>query len=295
MNDTSSCPICNGQSFTEKATTKDYTVSGETFSIQQCNHCGLGITVPRPADEKLGSYYLSDKYISHSGKSNSIIDAIYLFARNYTLRWKHKIISQRTKATRLLDYGCGTGEFLKFMKNQGYQVNGIEPSEVAREKASALLMQPVASSLQNTADNYDTITLWHVLEHIPDLNEKFESLSAKLNKNGLLIIAVPNVNAWESHHYKSFWAAFDTPRHLWHFSQKSISTLLTKHRLKLVDTIPMKLDAYYISLLSEQYKHQNKQHLVGMIRAFFIGLSSNTKATKSGEYSSLIYIAAHEK
>jgi 2-polyprenyl-3-methyl-5-hydroxy-6-metoxy-1,4-benzoquinol methylase len=295
MNEMPQCPICNGQTFTEKARTKDYTVTGELFTIMQCSLCGLGITVPRPDTNKLALYYLSDEYISHSGKSNSIIDSIYLLARNYTLQWKHRIISRITNQRRLLDYGCGTGEFLNFMKNKEYQVYGVEPSDLARAKASALLMQPVESSLHNTAGVYDIITLWHVLEHVPDLNEKLMALSEKLASDGVIIIAVPNINAWESKYYNTFWAAFDTPRHLWHFSKKSIETLLRKNHLKLIDTIPMKLDAFYISLLSEKYKHENKQNFIGMIRAFFIGLSSNTKAAKSGEYSSLIYIAAHEK
>jgi YgiT-type zinc finger domain-containing protein len=295
MNEMSRCPICHAQAFRRKATTKDYTVSGETFHIMQCNQCGLGITTPRPEDKTLSTYYLSDEYISHSGKSNSIIDSLYLFARNYTLRWKYQIISKRTRARRMLDYGCGTGEFLKFMQKKEYEVDGVEPSEIAREKASALLTQPVKSSLHNATGPYDIITLWHVLEHVPDLSEKLEALSQKLAADGLIVIAVPNINAWESNYYTKFWAAFDPPRHLWHFSRKSMETLLLKNRLKLIDTIPMKLDAFYISLLSEKYKNQNRQNFIGMIRAFFVGLSSNRKAAKSGEYSSLIYIAAHEK
>jgi 2-polyprenyl-3-methyl-5-hydroxy-6-metoxy-1,4-benzoquinol methylase len=295
MNEMSRCPICHGQTFRKKTTTKDYTVSAETFHIIQCNQCSLGITTPRPDDKTLLTYYLSDEYISHSGKSNSIIDSLYLFARNYTLSWKHQIISKLTSARRMLDYGCGTGEFLKFMQNKEYQVEGVEPSELARGKASALLTQPIKSSLDNATGPYDIITLWHVLEHVPDLNQKLEALSEKLAADGVIVIAVPNINSWESTYYNEFWAAFDTPRHLWHFSRKSMETLLQKNHLKLVDTIPMKLDAFYISLLSEKYKNQNKQNFIGMIRAFFVGLSSNTKAAKSGEYSSLIYIAAHEK
>jgi 2-polyprenyl-3-methyl-5-hydroxy-6-metoxy-1,4-benzoquinol methylase len=288
------CPICGGTEFTNLEEVKDYTASNETFNIILCQSCGLAITSPRPEDKDLGKYYQSEEYISHSGKSSGIIEKLYLIARTFTLKWKTALLKQHAKGNRLLDYGCGTGEFLSYTSTKGFDVAGIEPSDRARLKANQLTGSKVYSDLNSLPGTFDVITLWHVLEHVSDPSEVISSLRSKLNKQGVLIVAVPNINAWESTHYKAYWAAYDTPRHLWHFNRKSLSLLVKRSSMKVIEIKPMKLDSYYVSMLSEKYQNGKRNTVTGMINAFIIGLKSNLKAKSTGEYSSLIYIITNE-
>lgn len=284
------CPACEKKSFTKKFLCKDYTVSHETFQIVQCDFCGLGITTPRPAQENIGAYYLSENYISHTRKAQTIVDKIYLFARRFTLKRKLNLINTlRDKPGHILDYGCGTGEFLLTCKNAKWFINGVEPSAEARIKAQQILSTEIENSIENFQTKFDVITLWHVLEHVPDPLSTLQQLSDKLNPNGTIVVAVPNYNSHDGSHYKEYWAGFDVPRHLWHFNTKSMDLLLKKKTLKLESIKPMKLDSFYVSLLSEKYK-RDKQTIPSMVHAFLIGLLSNIKAKRNGNYSSLIYI-----
>lgn len=286
----SECPICQGTDFKNEVLTKDLTVSGEEFPVKQCSKCGLRITSPRPDENDLGKYYQSQEYISHTGKANNLVNSVYLIARKFTLSWKCSIVRKYSTGTKLLDYGCGTGEFLHYCKEQNFDISGVEPADSARQKAKSLNnTKEIASSINEVKGTKNVITLWHVLEHVSDLNETLEKLRDKLENEGIIIIAVPNPNSWDSSNYGNIWAAYDTPRHLWHFSQKSMALLIENHRMKLIETIPMKLDSYYISLMSEKNKN-SKLGLAGMINAVLNGLKSNLNAAKNKEYSSLIYI-----
>lgn len=290
------CPLCGREDYKPWLTARDYTVTKEEFELQKCNHCNLIITNPRPNSESIGKYYASDNYISHSGKSRTLFDKIYLRARNLTLKWKHQLITiYYPEPKKILDYGCGTGEFLHYMKNKGWSVTGIEPNETARKKANHLLGNNVLQSLESIKGNsVDAITLWHVLEHIHDLNNTIQNLKNLLSPTGYIFIAVPNPNSHDCEHYKKYWAGYDVPRHLWHFTQDTIKTLLKNNGLKIVATEPMKLDSYYVSLLSEQYRTPPQNKIVSGLKAFFEGLISNISATRTGEYSSLIYIVRQE-
>jgi 2-polyprenyl-3-methyl-5-hydroxy-6-metoxy-1,4-benzoquinol methylase len=293
MKELKSCPVCESISFQNFITTKDYTVSRETFAVVKCDRCGFVFTNPIPDPERLGDYYLSDDYISHSKKATGLIDKIYHLARRFTLKWKLDLIRKYagTDAKTILDYGCGTGDFLKACKDNGWVVTGVEPSEKARQLAIDQTHEKIATSLPDVkTDEFSTITLWHVLEHIEHLNTTLEQLKVKLSQNGTLLIAVPNHAAWDGTHYAQYWAGYDVPRHLWHFTQQTMRNLLTKNGLTLVDIVPMKLDAYYISLLSEKYKANGKAGVRGMIIAAANGLRSNLNARKNKNYSSLIYI-----
>jgi 2-polyprenyl-3-methyl-5-hydroxy-6-metoxy-1,4-benzoquinol methylase len=189
----------------------------------------------------------------------------------------------------LLDYGCGTGQFLKKCVDNGWKIDGIEPSPVARQEATRITGATISSNIEkNQPNTYDIITLWHVLEHIADLNPTIDILRHALKEDGKLIFAVPNPNSWDANHYKNFWAAYDVPRHLWHFSKTNMALLLKKHDLRIKSYVPMKLDSFYISLLSE--KHQSPTSNFRFLRAFHNGLKSNLKAIKTREYSSLTYI-----
>ncbi len=289
MVDIITCPVCSGAKFSPSHSCIDTTVSREIFSIKICEACELGITSPRPDDNQLGNYYLSEKYISHTGKSPGITGTLYQIARKFTLQWKRSLVEKYIKPGMILDYGCGTGDFLRVMKNKKWQITGVEPSAAAREKAAANTGQTILSNLAGVSGNVDVITLWHVLEHIPDLNETLSSFHKILQKKGVLLIAVPNYLSYDAIHYKGFWAGFDVPRHLWHFTNKNMDQLLRKNGYTLKATVPMKLDAYYVSLLSE--KNKNASTISQLLNAFIVASRSNTKAHKATNYSSVIYIA----
>jgi SAM-dependent methyltransferase len=285
------CPICCGTEFYQDKLVKDFTVSHETFSITGCVKCSLKLTTPIPKLEDLVTYYLSDDYVSHSNKAASIVDKLYLIARRFTMKWKVRLVKENSpQHMSILDYGCGTGDFLKECLNNDMKISGFEPSLLAREKATQLTKSEITHEFDRLKNNYDVITLWHVLEHIPNLNEVVKALAEKLSKNGTMFIAVPNYKSADAEEYKEHWAAYDVPRHLWHFSKQSMELLLAKHNLKLSIIVPMKLDAFYVSMLSEKYLRKSNS-LSGLIKAILNGITSNTKANKTGEYSSLIYIA----
>jgi 2-polyprenyl-3-methyl-5-hydroxy-6-metoxy-1,4-benzoquinol methylase len=290
MVDINECPICKNRSLELFRTCTDFTVSHETFSVVRCTNCSLGITSPRPETEKLGAYYQSDEYISHSGKSSGLMGPLYKRVRAFALGWKARIISRYHETGSALDLGCGTGEFLATLKERGWSVDGIEPSDLARKKAEHQTNQKINSSLSEIAGKqYDVITAWHVIEHVPDLNETFRQLRQSLKKNGTIFIAVPNYESPDAAKYSDHWAAYDVPRHLWHFSKKSMTQLLASNGLQLKKILPMKLDALYVSMLSENYLNNNSSTLTTLLKGMISGLRSNA-AAGSENYSSLIYI-----
>ncbi len=276
---------------------KDYTVSHETFSIFIDTESELLVTTPRPQDQELGKYYESEDYISHSNSKKSFLDKVYQIVRNYTIKQKVKLISSFDETDKLiLDIGTGTGDFLALCKQNGWIINGVEPNEKAKKITEAKLQSNncIYSSIENLKletqnfklGTYDVITMWHVLEHVPNLTEYVSNLKRLLKPNGTLIIAVPNFKSFDAFHYKEYWAGYDVPRHLWHFSKTAIQKLFQQENMKVVKTLPMKFDSYYVSLLSEKYKTGKTNFL----KAFFIGFKSNWKARSSKEHSSIIYI-----
>ncbi len=283
------CPACGNTTFRNHIICKDYTVSQEEFAIVQCENCNLQFTNPRPDKANLGKYYQSEDYISHADKTSGITDIIYKLVRQFTIRQKFKLISKLSSKRTLLDYGCGTGYFLKEGQNTKWKIIGIEPNEKARETANKQLNGIVKESLDLVPieTKFGIITLWHVLEHVFDLNTTIKQLVSHLEKNGFIIVAVPNPKSYDANKYKKYWAAYDLPRHLYHFTPDTLKVLAKKHGLKIVDVIPMKFDAYYVSLLSEKYKTGKNKYLKSMLT----GYKSNSYAKKHGHnYSSLIYI-----
>jgi 2-polyprenyl-3-methyl-5-hydroxy-6-metoxy-1,4-benzoquinol methylase len=289
------CPICKGQSFRQLARTKDFTLTGEEFTVQQCVNCSLGITSPRPADDKLSQYYESKEYISHAAKAANLFDRIYLVARQFTLRWKASILEKLSPNKTILDFGCGTAQLLGYLKKKGWTVCGVEPSATARAHADGNVnSSELLEDLSLVTATYDVITLWHVLEHIPQPEDLLKQLQQYVTLKGSIVIAVPNLNTWESNKYGSNWAAYDTPRHLWHFTQKSIAHLAKNTNLEIVEVIPMVQDAFYVSMLSEKYKNQGRLGVSQFAAGLINGLRSNLNARQTKEYSSLIYILKHE-
>jgi len=211
--------------------------------------------------------------------------------KNYTIKRKVKLInSLNTESKTILDIGCGTGDFLESCIKNGWIINGIEPNEGARKlavnKTKISIYVDIEEILNLNDVKFDVITMWHVLEHIPNLKEYIVILNKLLKPKGTLIIAVPNYKSYDATYYGKFWAAYDVPRHLWHFSQKSIELLFNKINLQVVKILPMKFDAYYVSLLSEK----NRSGYSNPIQAMYRGFMSNLKANKNMEYSSLIYL-----
>jgi 2-polyprenyl-3-methyl-5-hydroxy-6-metoxy-1,4-benzoquinol methylase len=285
------CPVCSNTTFLKLLDCEDYTVSHETFAITDCTECGFRVTNPRPEDSVISNYYKSNQYISHSGVADNIVDRIYLLARKFTLKQKLSLISKyKTPPGKILDYGCGTGEFLNTCKTASWKINGVEPSATAREKSATLNNVKIFQSVDEIHDKYDIITLWHVLEHIPNLEYTLQKLSDAINDNGTLFIAVPNHKSYDAQYYQNFWAAYDVPRHLWHFDKSAMIKLLAKFSLHVKKIQPMKLDAFYVSMLSETYKQNGKKSFFTLLRAVINGIKSNTSARKTGNYSSLIYI-----
>jgi 2-polyprenyl-3-methyl-5-hydroxy-6-metoxy-1,4-benzoquinol methylase len=292
MKDIASCPLCKTSEFNTLLDCTDYTVSHETFTIKECSNCKFAFTSPIP--ENIDHYYRSDSYISHGSIPTSIIDKIYVLVRHLTLEWKYRLITRyakHTKSNSILDFGCGTGEFLKKCKAKKLPVYGVEPSEKARSQACENTQEQIASTLKELSHNsFDTITLWHVLEHVPNLQETLFALTQKLSNSGTMFIAVPNHRSNDAKYYTRYWAGYDVPRHLWHFSQSNMESLIQQHGLTLIAKVPMKLDAYYISLISEKNKNNNGFTIFNCIRGLYVALKSNLRANHSGEFSSIIYI-----
>ncbi len=264
---------------------KDYTVSGEVYDVMLNQEFEMLVTNPVP--KNLSDYYKSEDYISHTDSKKSLFDKVYQAVKNITLKRKLKLINSfNTSSKNILDVGAGTGDFLKVCKNNSWNVFGIEPDSGARNIASnkQIILQDDLSKITN--QKFDVITLWHVLEHVENLQEYISTLNNLLSDNGRLIIAVPNYKSDDAKYYKQFWAAFDVPRHLWHFSRTSISKLFSDVNMTVEKTLPMRFDAYYVSLLSEKYK-SGKMH---PIKSFFRGFISNWRARRTKEYSSLIYV-----
>lgn len=270
---------------------KDFTVSNESFDLVLDQSLEMLITTPQPSLKDLGKYYESESYISHTDSKQSLFDKIYQFIKTITIRQKIKLIEKQTEFSSqektLLDIGCGTGDFLVACKNHQWKITGVEPNAKARDNAELKSGKLIVSDiLEIENQTFDCITMWHVLEHVPDLKNYIASLKKILKPNGVLFVAVPNYKSFDAQFYKEFWAAYDVPRHLWHFSKKSISLLFKKENMNVVKMIPMKFDSYYVSLLSEKYK----RGFSNPIRAFLTGFRSNLYAKRTGEYSSIIYV-----
>ncbi len=288
----SHCPVCNSEQIRKVLSAKDYTVSHENFDIFTCNNCTHLFTQNVGSQNEIGKYYESENYISHSDTEAGFINKLYHFIRKRTLVGKKNIVQNETEITKgtILDVGCGTGAFLNTMQLANWHCTGLEPDGMARKKATNLYkIEPLSSpEIFNLQPNtYDAITLWHVLEHVHQLHQYVEQLKNILKLNGKIFIAVPNYTSYDAQHYGGFWAAYDVPRHLYHFSPTSMKNLVEQHGLKIKKTLPMWFDSFYVSMLSEKYKNGKGN----VVKAFVIGLISNLKAMNTRDKcSSLIYV-----
>ncbi|UOR04859.1 class I SAM-dependent methyltransferase [Hymenobacter aerilatus] len=287
------CPVCGKSDFQNKLVVEDKSVSKESFAIQQCTACKFQFTNPRPDAAHIGRYYESDEYVSHNSGAAGLINQAYKVARFFTLRRKVALLNRLVpRKGKLLDYGCGTGHFVAAAKADGWQVHGLEPNPRAREEAIGRVGANVGTPEDLSklpVGSFDAITLWHVLEHVHTLNETLRQLIQLLKPEGVLILAVPNVESLDAQHYRQDWAAYDVPRHLYHFAPNTMRQLLKKYKMQVRETLPMALDAYYVSMLSEKHRAEQGKGMLAVLKA---GYQSNRYAAQhGGQYSSLIYVA----
>lgn len=292
------CPCCGANNISKYFECKDYLVSKETFEIWQCAKCSIRFTQYAPDAAGIGRYYQSESYISHTDTEEGLVNKIYKVARNYTLNWKLKLLDRGTGkqnlSRRLLDIGAGTGAFLNKAKLAGWPITGLEPDERARkiclDKYKIQLDVP-ERLFELPANEFDVITMWHVLEHVHQLQEYLHQIRQVLKKTGVLFIALPNYTSPDAVYYGANWAAYDVPRHLYHFSPASMRRLVEIHGLMVDSLQPMWLDAFYIAMLSEQYKTGKNNLLPAVIN----GMRSNWQALKRREEcSSLVYVIRHK-
>jgi len=281
------CPICSSNNLKEYMQTKDFFFTQEDFTLSKCKDCNFVFTNPIPLN--LGKYYETPDYLSHNTGDNGIMGSLYSKLRDINIKRKFKLVTKYSAKGNILDIGCGTGELLNFFKINNWSVTGIEPNQSARIFANSKYKIDVGEEEmldKFTPNNFDIISMWHVLEHVPDLNNRLSQIKKLLKKDGTIFIALPNLNSPDAKKYKEYWSAIDAPRHLYHFTQQTFESLISKHNMKLVHAEPMKFDSFYVSMLSEKYK-KNSLYLPS---AFINGFVSNIVAAKENTYSSMIYV-----
>lgn len=286
------CPACKSNQIEQQLAAKDYTVSSEMFSVWECSNCSLRFTQDVPNAQAIAPYYQSSAYVSHSDTKEGLINRLYHAVRAITLKRKLKLVVNYTRLNKgsLLDIGAGTGAFCNTMKDADWQVTGLEPDSNARDIAQRkfnLALQPADGIYELPANQFDAITMWHVLEHVHDLHGYLEKFSTILKPEGKVFIAVPNYTSYDAQYYKTYWAAYDVPRHLYHFSPKSMEILAESKGFAVKAFKPMWFDSFYVSMLSEQCKNGKGN----LLKAFCIGLVSNLKALFNvKKCSSVIYV-----
>ena len=286
------CPLCGGTHLVKKMTCTDFYASGEQFDLLQCENCGFQFTQGFPVEKEIGKYYETPDYISHSDTKKGMMNELYHLVRSRMLQKKAQLINNITGKTsgKILDIGTGTGYFSHTMQQKGWQVEAVEKSAQARSFAKKNFNLDIKddSGLNDfSSGSFDVITLWHVMEHLEHLNETWERLHELLKDDGCLVVAVPNCSSYDAQKYKEFWAAYDVPRHLWHFTPDSIKKFGEKHNFTLVNHLPMPFDAFYVSILSEKYKESKSSLVKGMFAGTLAWFSSLSNKEKS---SSIIYV-----
>ena len=286
------CPLCSGQQLEHALTCTDYYASGETFEVIRCVHCGFLMTQNAPVEAEIGKYYETPDYISHSDTQKGLMNRVYHWVRQYMLSQKARLVKQAAKMPKgtILDYGTGTGYFANTMVRKGWIVKAIEKSPQARTFAKehfGLDVDAETALPHYEAATFDVVTLWHVMEHLEHLNEMWNTLHRILKERGVLIVAVPNPNSYDAQKYKEWWAAYDVPRHLWHFSPSVMQKFGAKHGFILEAEHPMPFDAFYVSMLTEKYKGSKLSFIKGLWAGTCAWFSALGKKERS---SSMIYV-----
>lgn len=286
------CLVCGNDAFEDFLIAQDH-YKKDYFNLQKCASCGFVFTNPRPSLSEIGDFYTSTTYLSHTSHDRSFMRGVYRAARKYMMNKKHEMLQEYTKGKKqlsILDFGCGTGDFLKFCSTKGHRVAGYEVEEHARMRAKEINgIEPYGPDQMDAIKfgAYDVITLWHVLEHVHMLNEQVDLFRKWLLKDGILVLALPNIESYDAEMYKEHWEGLDVPRHLYHFSPSAVDNLLVKHGFEKLAIRPLVLDAYYSVMYSE--RNAGKGNLYSMVKGVFSGFQLNKKAADTGKYSSLAY------
>lgn len=286
------CPVCGHTDFSKVMTCTDHYATGESFDLYRCTGCDFLFTQNAPVEAEIGRYYETPDYISHSDTHKGLMNSVYHRVRKIMLQKKAELVEKSSGLScgKILDIGTGTGYFINKMKENGWNVSAIEKSPQARMFAKEHFGIEVMSPENLFAlekKSLDVVTLWHVMEHLEQLNKTWDTIYSLLKDNGTLIIAVPNCKSYDAMKYKEMWAAYDVPRHLWHFTPSTINELATKHGFSLKEKYPMPFDAFYVSMLTEKYKKSLSPFISGLItgtKAWFSSIQSKEKS------SSMIYI-----
>ena len=273
------CPLCSSQEIAHFLSCTDHFVSSEVFNICRCDKCGFIFTQDYPEESDAGHYYESDNYISHSDTNKEITDKMYQFIRRIMLNRKKRIIRKTTGLSTgsILDIGSGTGHFLNTMKLEGWNTKGVEINAKAREYAASCFNIDTISpeNIQTLpANSFDCITLWHVLEHFHEPFKFMEEIARLIKPDGVVIIALPNTDSFDSEYYGKEWAAYDVPRHLWHFNPSTFSLFATKNKFSIVEKRYLPFDVFYISILSEKYRGSKFPFLSGTINGLMFSIRS---------------------
>ncbi|MCB9081429.1 MAG: class I SAM-dependent methyltransferase [Lewinellaceae bacterium] len=286
------CPLCNSNQVVLALQLQDYSITREAFQLYDCQGCGIRFTHPVPEPADLGRYYQSEDYISHSDTQQGLINRLYHWARGYMLERKRALVESFGTERSLLDVGSGTGYFMAHLRDHGFTVLGVEMDEGARtyaqERFQVAVLPPEELEQGNIPGQFGVISMWHVLEHVYQPDLYLDRLREKLLPNGVLLIAVPNYTSYDATYYGAQWAAYDVPRHLWHFSPERMRTLAAAHGLQVVGQQALPLDPFYVAMLSEKYRSSG---LPGLARAAWVGLLSSWQTWRNRDRaSSLVYI-----
>jgi 2-polyprenyl-3-methyl-5-hydroxy-6-metoxy-1,4-benzoquinol methylase len=289
----STCPVCGSPEFefSHYLNVPDWLVSKENFELKKCGNCSFIFTANAPLLENAGPYYESEEYVEHTDTNKGLIYGVYHQARKLMLKFKLSNIRSYSKSTKLLDIGSGSGYFINYMKQNGYNVSGVEISDKAvalcKDKFDISVNSPTEFLAEKLPKDFDIITMWHVFEHVYSFNEYFDILHKSLKENGHVFVALPNPNCFEAKHYKNYWNGFDTPRHLWHFTPKTFKQFAEGHGFEMISMKRLPLDPFFNAMVSSSYKSGLKflpyTFTIGLI-SFINGLINRDKA------SSLIYI-----
>ncbi len=287
----STCPVCGSDKFGHPTPCTDHFVTREVFHLRTCENCGFKFTSDAPDSEHIAPYYKSDAYISHSDTRDGLVNRMYHLVRRFMLQQKRHLIARYSTGKDLLDIGCGTGYFLNHMAQNGYRATGVEVDENARGYAVTTFGLKVDSTeimyREAPENSYDIITLWHVLEHLHDAPAYLQWIQKALKPDGLLVIALPNHASLDAATYGSDWAAYDPPRHLWHFKPGVLDAFIKPYGFDVIHYKGMPFDAWYNAIMSANY---SKRHF-HLLHGFLTGLRSNIISLGHPERSSsVIYV-----
>ncbi|MGJ8683020.1 MAG: class I SAM-dependent methyltransferase [Nonlabens sp.] len=278
----------NAPTYTHFLTVQDYFLTQEKFELYKNEQTEVLKTTPQP--ENLESYYESENYLSHDDSQDSFFARCYQYAKGWNLKSKKSLIGKYAVDGKILDIGAGVGDVVGALKKSGYDAVGYEPSKKARIFAARKGIELLDQTDSIQPNSIKVISMYHVLEHVPDYDKQIADIKNWLQEDGVLILALPNYNSFDAKWFKQHWAGYDVPRHLFHFNKRAVRNVF-QGDFEIVSTKPMWFDSFYVSILSARYQKKKLAFVYGII----IGLISNIAALFSKEPSSIVYVLKKRK